>query len=65
MKGDVLIKFYSHAPVEITSADKAELIPVGHGVLSIVKGDTGYFYSLDDIMMYTLREREDSECQST
>ena len=61
MKHDVRIKSYSHAPEEITSADKVELLAVGDGVLSVIKGDTNHCYNLQDIMMYTIREREDSE----
>lgn len=61
MKYDVRIKFCSHEATEITSADKVELLEVGDGVLSVIKGGTNHCYNLKDIMMYTIRNREDSE----
>ena len=61
MKYDVRIKFDDYGVTEITSADKVELLMVGDGVLSVIKGDTNHCYNLRDIMMYTIREREDSE----
>ena len=61
MKYDVRIKFYSHEAIEITTADKVELFAVGDGVLSVSKGDTNHCYNLKDIMMYTVRNRENSE----
>jgi hypothetical protein len=61
MKYDVRIKFYSHEATEISSADRVELLAVGDGVLSVIKGDMNHCYNLTDIMMYTIRDREDSE----
>lgn len=61
MKYDVRIKFFSHEATEINSADKVELLTVGDGVLSVIKGDTDHCYNLTDIMMYTVRDKEDSE----
>lgn len=61
MKYDVRIKFDDYGVTEITSADKVELLTVGDGVLSVIKGDTHHCYNLRDIMMYTIREREDSK----
>lgn len=61
MKHDVRIKFFSHEATEITSADKVELLAIGDGVLSVIKGDINHCYNLRDIMMYTIRDREDSE----
>lgn len=61
MKYDVRIKFFSHEATEITSADKVTLLSVGDGVLSVIKGDMNYCYNLADVMMYTIRDREDSE----
>ena len=61
MKHDVRIKFYSHEATEITTADKVELLAVGDGVLSIIKGNENTCYNLQDIMMYTIRDREVSE----
>lgn len=61
MKYDVRIKFDDYEVTEITTADKVELLSVGNGVLSVIKGDTNYCYKLQDIMMYTIRDRKDSE----
>lgn len=61
MKCDVRIKFYSHEATEITSADKVTLLAVGDGVLSVIKGDMNHCYNLQDIMMYTVRDKEDGE----
>lgn len=61
MKYDVRIKFFSHEATEITSADKVGLLVIGDGVLSVIKGDMNYSYNLTDIMMYTIRDREESE----
>lgn len=61
MKRDVRIKFFSHEATEITSADKVELLMVGDGVLSVTKGGMNHCYNLTDIMMYTIRDREDSK----
>lgn len=61
MKYDVRIKFDDYGVTEITSADKVELLTVGDGVLSVIKGDTNHCYNMRDIMMYTIREREDSK----
>jgi hypothetical protein len=63
MKYDVRIEFYSHGATEITTADKVELLAVGDGVLSVIKVDTNRCYNLTDIMMYTIRNKEDSECK--
>ena len=60
MKHDVRIKFYSHEAIEISSADKVELLAVGDGMLSVIKGDTDHCYNLKDIMMYTVKDREDN-----
>lgn len=57
----VRIKFYSHEATEITDADKVLLFDVGDGVLSVIKGDTNHCYNLQDIIMYTVREKEASE----
>ena len=61
MKYDVRIKFDDYEATEITTADKVELLAVGDGVLSVIKGDTNHCYNLQDIMMYTIRDKEDSE----
>lgn len=63
MKHDVRIKFYKNSPTEITAADKVELLTVGDGVLSVIKGDTNHYYNLRDIMVCTIKNREDSECR--
>lgn len=63
MKYDVRIKFFSHEATEISSADKVELLTVGDGVLSVIKGDMDHCYNLADIMMYTVRDREDEELE--
>lgn len=63
MKCDVRIIPFCHETTEITSADKVELLAVGDGILSVIKGDTNHCYNLRDIMMYTVRNREeDTEC---
>lgn len=61
MKYDVRIKFDGYEVTEITTADKVELLSVGDGVLSVIKGDMNHCYNLRDIMMYTIRDRKDSE----
>lgn len=61
MKYDVRIKFDDYGVTEITNADKVTLLAVGDGVLSIIKGDMNHYYNLRDIMMYTVRERGDSD----
>lgn len=61
MKYDVRIKFYNHEATDITSADKVELLAIGDGVLSVIKGDMNHCYNLQDITMYTIRDRKDSE----
>lgn len=61
MKYDVRIEFNSHGATEITSADKVELLAIGNGVLSVIKGDTNHCYNLTGIIMYTIRGRKDSE----
>lgn len=61
MKYDVRIKFNDYGVTEITNADKVTLLAVGDGVLSIIKGDMNHYYNLRDIMMYTVRERGDSD----
>lgn len=61
MKCDVRIWFDDDKVTEITSVDRAELLAIGDGVLSVIEGDTNYCYNLRDIMMYTIRNRKDSE----
>lgn len=61
MKYDVRIRFDDYEVTEITNADKVTLLAVGDGVLLIIKGDMNHYYNLRDIMMYTVRERGDSD----
>jgi len=63
MKYDVRIKFDDYGVTEIASADKVELLSVGNGVLLVIKGDMNHGYNLRDIMMYTIRDREDEELE--
>ena len=61
MKYDVEICLTGSRTIKREDVDKVELLAVGDGVLSVIKGDMNYCYNLQDIMMYTIRDKEDSE----
>lgn len=61
MKYDVKIGLTGNRMVDREDADKIALLNVGLGVLSVIKGEKNYCYSLDTILWYTITDKEDSE----
>ena len=63
MKYDVEICLTGNRTIERQDVDKVQLLNVGRGVLSVIKGVKNYCFSLDTILWYTTTDKEDSECE--
>ena len=63
MKYDVEICLTGNRAIERQDVDKVQLLNVGLGVLSVIKGGKNYCFSLDSILWYTITDKEDSECE--
>ena len=60
MKYDVKIGLTGNKMVDREDADKVELLNVGRGVLSVIKGGKNCCYSLDTILWYTITNKEEA-----
>ena len=58
MKHSVEIDYTDGTSALILHADKVELLGVGGGVLSVIKGRTNYCYTLQMIQSYKITNEE-------
>ena len=60
MRYDVEICLTGNRTIERKDADKVELLNVGRGVLSVIKGGKNYCFSLDTILWYVITDKEEA-----
>lgn len=60
MKYDVEICLKGNRIIERKDVDKVELMDVGRGLLSVIKGGKNYSFSLDTILWYTITDKKDA-----
>lgn len=58
MKYDIEIGLTGDRIVEREDVDRIELLNVGRGLLSVIKGGKNYCYSIDTILWYVVTDKE-------
>ena len=61
MKHTVEIDYTDGTSAQISHADKVELLGVGGGVLSVIKGRTNFCYTLQMIESYKITDEEGAQ----
>ena len=61
MKITVVIDYTDGTSEFISHADKVELLGIGRGVLSVLKGKTNYCYMLQMIQSYKITNEEGAQ----
>ena len=65
MQYDIEITLTGNRQIEQTDVDKVELLNVGRGLLSVIKNEKEYCFSLDTILWYTVTEKRGERCLNT
>jgi len=59
LKHTIFIHFMNEKTESITYADKIELLNVGEGVLSVIKGNANFCYPLFIVQSYMIQDEEE------